>query len=200
MRDFLRDFALPKKPILIVGKGPSLDRIPEVNLKDYFSIGLNQVARIVDVDMSHTIHSEIVESDEMVFRDSSLLTPYETQVGKGNWKDQKSLFPNHYFYNLSTHPPHSPAPTVTIDGFSIHPVIELLAILGAKSFYTIGIDGGETKYANSVMGFHDQIENIERNKSISNFAGYNYQFRRINELKKEYGFTIDRLFSIANHG
>ena len=204
MRDFLKESFLTNK-VLIIGKGPSLDRLTDVDLNDFTTIAINDAVCVSRPNFLHLTHYEDYPRLAPFFgRAGALVGPYYP-ISKPPLKDYKFLgdLPKHQFtfgYNLNMYsaPKVGDSPSVSIEGFSIQPIVELLALKGIKFIRTIGVDGGLPRYSESMMKFKDARENIKKNQELENFAGYNAQFNRVKEITSKYGIDFDRLYKVVN--
>ena len=145
------------RPWLIVGKGPSFDRIGEINLNDYHVIGLNHVMFKIPCLLGHAIDMDVYYPSQHPFMCRYLVTPWEPHVNCNPCG--KSLFGMSYsgelvlevpalWYNSSRSKPImiKSGPVVRVRGFSGVAVVNLLASAGVKEVFTVGVGGG-TKYS-----------------------------------------------------
>src|SRR5688500_16634873 len=109
------DLVLPRKKWLILGKGPSFDRINQIRLDQYGLIGLNHVCQIMQVDFGHFIDidclsAKFIENSKRIICpvrphvnykvSNRYLASYYLQPYENNYKD---VYLKTYQYNLSTY-------------------------------------------------------------------------------------------------
>jgi hypothetical protein len=162
------------KPILILGKGPSIERFKEVALEEFFVICINDVGDKIPVDLSFFIHGESIPEDKPV------LIPYYPHIGKKPGPLSPHSRQDAYHYNLCTGPSVN-SPVITQDGFSIHALLNILGLLGNRDIYTVGIDGG-SEYSTLFPGpkFDWNI--------------FDYQWAEIERIKNKFGMKVEPLF------
>lgn len=181
------DLNLPKnKPYLVLGKGPSFDKVININLADYITIGLNHVCQKMVVDFGHFIdidclsHNFIKNCTKIIcpvrphiyckvdnkYLTTYFLQPYESDFGP-------HLYKKVYCYNLSTYkgePFVGLGCIIKVKYFSAEAVFRLLALSGINEIYTLGIDGGVTyshyfkdltPLQNGRKTFNDQFDELE---------------------------------------
>lgn len=165
---------ITKKPWLIVGKGPSfekLDQFTEHDNNEYQIITLNHaiektkalIAHVIDFDVIADIHNDIDINAEF------LLMPWYPNVNSSSGsKNLKEIATEHSFiqqmdkqnrllwYNSSLANQHNDNyPIIEVKYFSFDAVVSLLAASGATEIRTIGIDGG-TQYSNNFAHLNDK--------------------------------------------
>ena len=154
MKSFLNDIELgTDKPWLLVGKGPSFDKIGQVNLDNYYVFGLNEVCRVIKCDIGHFIDVECV-SRNFIDNSTILVSPVRPHI---NFRVSNRYLTTYYLtpftnahtklycYNCSTYkgtPFNDYGQTIKVKYFSSEAAFRLLAIKGIKEIYTLGIDGG----------------------------------------------------------
>lgn len=190
---WIRSYA-SDKPWLVAGKGPSFERIKELNLNEYNVVALNHVMFEIPCLLGHAIDLD-VHTEASGFKCKYLVSPWEPHI---NFKPGgKSLvdimmqgglkFDNVLYYNSSRTNKKSlktMGPTVRVRLFGSVAVMNLLAIAGIKKIYTIGIDGGST------YSKHFNKEDLLAN-GRSSFDG---QFSEFKLTKKQYGTDIAPIF------
>jgi hypothetical protein len=177
MKSFF-DYKLPKdKPWLILGKGPTFDKAFELDLKPYYLMGLNHVASLLKVDITHCIDIECL-SGNVIANSNKIVIPIVPHFKNRPIEDVTKVYANlsdkFLFYNCSTYKkPHFPemGPIVKVRYFSVEAAFRLLAMQGIKKIHTLGIDGG-TKYSkyfadlkpltNGRKTFNDQFDEIAK--------------------------------------
>ena len=186
MQSFFKDYNLPtNKPILVIGKGPTFERINELNLNDYFVIGMNEVCQIIKCDIGHFIDVEVL-SHNFIKNCTTIISPVrphkDCKVSNRylvTWyfipyDEQLNALKKLYCYNCTTYKgAHFTdfGPAVKVKYFSVEAVFRLLGLKGVTKIYTIGIDGGWS-YAkdfadlkplrNGRSSFNEQFKELEQ--------------------------------------
>ena len=185
------------KPWIILGKGPSFNRILDINTNQYYTFCLNHTMSIVDGDIGHIIDLEVLDEIEDVGC-FSLIVPYHPHINSKptkrnlrDWIKEKPIlqyyekFGKLFTYNLSTWKlAHlKDYPIVLTRYFSAETAFRILIAGGAKVIYSLGIDGG-TEYSS-------QFKNLKplRNGRRS----FDDQFKEINSIVRESGVTYHAL-------
>ena len=193
-----------KKEWLIVGKGPSFDRIDE--FKDKYNIfGLNHVAEHIKVDMTNIIDLDVL-SLPIILNSKKVLLPWHphvnSKVSNHNLEDrlyhtrvpfgslgllkEALLDKKLHWYNLTTWKgihKRTFSYDIVAKFFSIEAAISILANLGIRKINLLGIDGG-TKYAAKFS--HLQPLTNRR-------PDFNKQFEEIDKKIQKYTLTINNL-------
>jgi hypothetical protein len=182
------------KPWLVVGKGPSFDRINEINLKDYTVVGLNHVMFEIPCNFGHAIDLDVYDTDEQ-FKCEHLITPWEPHIDfKPGGKNLIDLmmesrlgFNSILYYNSSRTKKKNlrvEGPEVRVRFFGSVAVMNLLAMSGASRIFTVGVDGG-SKYSQPF-----ELHNLLANGRKS----FDDQFSEFSITKKKYGVDIVPIF------
>lgn len=149
------------KPWLVVGKGPSLERIYDIPTQSYRIITLNDACQVVKPYAAHFIDMEALDrcAGAVLNKDIQIWTvswPHESQCpGRSLCEcvlrngtlykkmQQKKLF----YYHISTAPVIPPLPdTIKIHHYSAEGVFSILASRGVQEIYSLGVDGGTGIY------------------------------------------------------
>ena len=148
------------KPWLIVGKGPSFDRLSEVDLTQYNVIGLNHVIYNIDCLLGSIIDIDVINKSEDKVRCLHIVTPWYPHI---NFKPTKKSIADFigepwcdkvgtslwYNSSRSSRSGLSPGgPTVTVRCFNAVAVVNLLGSVGVKEVRTVGVDGGRSYSSN----------------------------------------------------
>jgi hypothetical protein len=178
------------KPWLVVGKGPSFERIKELNLDDYNVVALNHVMFQIPCLLGHAIDLD-VHTEASGFKCKYLVCPWEPHIsfkpgGKslvdimmlGGLKFEEVLYYNSSRTNKKTL--KTMGPTVRVKLFGSVAVMNLLAMAGIKKIYTIGIDGGST------YSKHFNTEDLLANGRKS----FDDQFSEFRFAERQYGVSI----------
>lgn len=148
------------KPWLIIGKGPSYERVCEYDLDRFYTIGLNQVPLKIPVDYGHRM--DYWGLDEYFYTNCKLgmIMPMYPHINykpnpKNNLYDitikdpiAKKLRSEHklFWYNHSKSEIKNHAvgdtPIVNVRYFSSEAVFGILCIKGIREIRSIGIDKG----------------------------------------------------------
>lgn len=147
---------IPKeKPYLILGKGPSLDKVfkDKSILEKYHTIGLNHVGIFLQCDYIHFIDMDVPYAYPENKKPNKLICPWRPhtnfKVSKYNLTKfqitdiKDSIF---YWYNCSTWKgePKTPVdPLIVTKLFSAESVFQLLVHQGIHRICSLGIDGGK---------------------------------------------------------
>jgi hypothetical protein len=157
--EWFKDFK-SDKPWLIVGKGPSFDRLPEVDLTQYNVIGLNHVIYKIDCLLGSIIDIDVINKSEDKVRCLHIVTPWYPHI---NFKPTKKSIADFigepwcdkvdtslwYNSSRSSRSGLSPGgPTVTVRCFNAVAVVNLLGSVGVKEVRTVGVDGGRAYSSN----------------------------------------------------
>ena len=142
-----------ERPWLVLGKGPTLERIVNVNLNDYYILGLNHVINYgIPVDISLFIDLEVC-SLEFVEANTYILAPYHCHF---NFKPRTRLFTNIisskiYYFDCSTWKGDPVVrPIIRAKYNCAEAAFDILRHWGVKNIYSLGIDGGIT-YASFIQ-------------------------------------------------
>jgi len=190
---------------LILGKGRSLERVNEFDLSAFRTLSLNHVVRETAVEAASIIDIDVVaDCGEVLDRNASfLLMPRYPHV-KNSATDRPledffSEFPvleklsregRLVWYNFATGKPQLPSPQIPEGYFSGEVMVSLLAILGARSIRTLGMDG-RTSYSSH---FKD-IE--ERTKLANRHSSFDLQWQGIATTVRTHGIDYAPLTSEA---
>lgn len=157
--EWFKDFK-SDKPWLIVGKGPSFDRLSEVDLTQYNVIGLNHVIYKIDCLLGSIIDIDVINKSEDKVRCLHIVTPWYPHI---NFKPTKKSIADFigepwcdkvgtslwYNSSRSSRSGLSPGgPTVTVRCFNAVAVVNLLGSVGVKEVRTVGVDGGRSYSSN----------------------------------------------------
>ncbi len=161
INDLLKTYKLDDKPWLIAGMGPSFSKYKDLDLSGYNILGINRVVMKIPVTFCSIIDYYILDIVKAYLCQADyLVMPYYPHFGcKPNpnlhlhslgmyqeplntmIKEDKLLA-----YNLCTIPLcFGSSPTIMAQYFSAEAAFSMLAHLGAKKIYTLGIDGGHTR-------------------------------------------------------
>jgi hypothetical protein len=185
-----RSFDAGDRPWLLLGKGPSFQRIGEVPLSEYRVCTLNHVVREVPTDMAHAIDLDVViECAEAIERQARvLIMPWRPHVDHRPSRQtlaeiavevpvlrRLAAAGRLVWYNAATSKkPHGDSPVIDVRFFSAEAALNLLATIGARTVRSLGVDGGisyssaftdlddKTRLANGHSSFDKQFAGIAR--------------------------------------
>lgn len=200
MSEYLKNILsveFPKdKPWLIIGKGPSYSRISTVNLADFYTIGLNHVCQLQQVDYGH-------RTDYWGFPDyfdyncrMGFIVPYYPHV---NYKPSSMTVydllerdavaiqlaeAGKLFWYSSSKKPHKVSTKIQVKYFSSEAAFHILCLQGIKDIYTIGIDSGKA-YAKEFAHIQMPLRNGQ--------SGFAKQWIQLTKLKERYCVKLTRI-------
>lgn len=165
------------RPWLVLGKGPSFEKIKNVDLLKFNTFGLNHVVTETNLDISHIIDLDVVLHCENILPKNTrfLLMPWVPHTngrpGKLSLAKLTRKIPvlgllasegRLLWYNKvgsrAKVEPHGSSPPVRVVSFSAEAPYALLGIAGAHTIRSIGIDGGNS-YANHFSGLKTLLTN-----------------------------------------
>ena len=184
--DFFRqDDALSKLPWLVLGKGPTFSQHRNFDLTSYKTLTLNHVVRELAVDIAHIIDIEVVAHLGVGLANNAkyVVMPWfphhQFKAGTKTLEQYISDYPvlerlnreeRLLWYDLVTGPSkHGDHGSVLVSNFSSEAAIALLAQSGARTIFTLGVDGGtaydksfadiqgQTRLANGQLSFDSQF-------------------------------------------
>jgi len=154
-----REFNPGSKPWLLLGKGPTFQKIKSVDLTPYFVCSLNHVVRELPVTLAHIIDIDVVaDCADAIDRNARFLAvPYRPHFQNSpcektiedciheipilkKLNDENRLI----WYNLSSSPAREGSPVIKAKFFSAEAALNLLVAAGVKVVRSLGIDGGRT--------------------------------------------------------
>lgn len=149
---------LADRPWLILGKGPTFRKIHGVDTSPYGLLALNHVVRERPVDIAHAIDLDVVhDCADAILRNAGVLwMPAHPHVDfrvserpLWSWMQDVPVLRTLAeqgrlaWYNASTWKGRSPAsPKVEVRFFSAEAALHALALCGAKTVRSLGVDGG----------------------------------------------------------
>lgn len=174
------------RPWLILGKGPSFDKLNRFDTSGYRRMSLNHSVREAVVDVAHMIDIDVVEQcgQALINNAAVVVLPrfphVKNRVGKVSleqWVERIPLLKilnqeqRLLWYDLSTAKGTSGShPSIEARWFSAEAALNLLVAAGNRTIRSLGVDGGDT-YANS-------FEDLSKKTKLNNgHLTYNHQFR-----------------------
>jgi hypothetical protein len=188
--EWSRTTEINAKPWLLLGKGPSFNKIHGVDTTQFQLMSLNHVVRERPVAVAHAIDLDVITDCAAVVEKHAgiLLMPLHPHIG--NRPTAKTLYELVHevpvlaslasqrrlvWYNASTWKhPQPGSPVIDVKFFSAEAAIGALAACGARVIRSLGIDGGNqyardfrdlddvTLLANGHPSFDRQFEGIAR--------------------------------------
>lgn len=178
------------RPWLLLGKGPSFSKLPQVDVKKFRVCTLNHVIRQVPADIAHVIDLDVVQDcAEQIYRNARVLAmPYFPHVNcrpsersiddfsaeisvLRRLADEGRLV----WYNAATSKKRNgDSPVIQVKFFSAEAALNLLAAIGVRAVRSLGVDGGSsyssafsdlderTRLANGHTSFDRQFAGIAR--------------------------------------
>ena len=149
--DWTNRFVARSKPWLIIGKGPSFQKVREIDLSDYHVCSLNHVVREFPVTLAHIIDFDVVlDCGEQIYRNAAFLAmPYrphfKNSPGSRTLADLTAEDPilnamnrenRLIWYNLASSPPQGDSPVIKAVYFSSEAALNLLVTAGATVIRT----------------------------------------------------------------
>jgi hypothetical protein len=175
---------------LILGKGPSFERRQDFDLARFRTVGLNHVVRRISVEVSSVIDLDVLaECGHDIYRNAQvLLMPRYPHVNFEASDQPLEHFFNRYpvlgelnqedrlvWYNYISGKAVDDSPQIPGGYFSAEVIVNLLAVLGARSIRTLGVDGGRA-YSS---GFDSRTKLANKQSSFDmQWAGITYTVRR----------------------
>ena len=203
--EWSRSYNPGKRPWLILGKGPSFQRIRETDTSAFDICSLNHVVRELPVTLAHIIDIDVVtDCAESIDRNARFLAmPYRPHVkNKPSERTLQDFAAEHallaklekegrlVWYNLSSSPPQSDLPVIKAKFFSAEAALNLLVACGVKVVRSLGIDGGQYYSAN-----FDDLKN--KTLLANGHADFDKQFRGICETIRKARISYAPLYMDA---
>jgi hypothetical protein len=193
-RDFFKEYKDNGKPWILAGMGPSFSNIYRYPLHDYNILGINKVVREIKVDVALIIDWYIVDKvhASLYTNCTWIASPYYPHFGcrphpmfkLGQCIQRNKLRDKFLGFNLSTFPlKQTDSPVVEAKYFSAEAALNIIALLGCKEVYAIGIDGGKDR----AKEYADHGPCDPR--------GFDLQWETIAKTIKQYGLTYKNLDS-----
>lgn len=186
------------KPWLIVGKGPSFDRVADIDLDSYHVVGLNHVMFKIPCLLGHVIDFDVIKTSVSDNLCRHIVTPWEPHVnfapcGKTalNLFSDKSLSVNvpvlWYNSSRSSKLMIQSGPVVRVKLFSAVAAVNLLASSGVKEIFTLGVDEG-TEYSKAFN---------EESRLANGRTSFKGQYNEFKLASKTFGVSVKPLFEVS---
>lgn len=191
-----------KNKWLILGKGPSYDKIKYVDLSNYNILTLNHTIRDQPALLSHVIDLDVIHDckDSIISNAKFLVLPLHPHINnrpsKYNIftllkKDRSLLHVNKYipilWYNLSTtEKTYGNSKIIKATYFSSEAALHLLAESGARKINSLGVDGG-TQYSKKFNDLNNKTRLSNGHKS------FDPQFKGISQVLRHYPLNYSPL-------
>jgi len=159
LTEWLAAANFPDRPWLLLGKGPTFDRHPTIDLGQFNLLALNHAAAELPVDVAHAVDIGVVEACGDRLADSCrwllmpryphahnepadrLLEDYRTDVPALRRLDGEGRL---IWYNLLGARPEGRSPVIGVRYFSSEAALNILGLLGARTVRSLGVDGGRS--------------------------------------------------------
>lgn len=169
---------------LILGKGPTSQRIHEFDLNRYRTVSLNHAIREGSVEVASAIDVDVVaDCGDAIYRNSKYLLmpryphvnfnptdrPLESYFDELPVLQKLSDEGRLVWYNFATGKYELGSPRIPPGWFSAQVIVNVLTLMGARSIRTLGVDGGtayssrfeeKTRLANKHQSFDIQWPGI----------------------------------------
>lgn len=198
LRDWTNSAKFEQKPWLLLGKGPTFSRRDEFPLGDFNTMGLNEVAGEMKVDVAHIIDMDVVKrvADRLDENCKYLVMPRRPHV---DWLAGKRTLEQFFdevpvlrelesqgrlvWYNARTGAPVGDSPVVQVRYFSSEAAMDILGHMGVKKVRTLGIDGGAR--------YGDEFEGLKQLRN--GLPSFDAQFREIEDIVAKHDIDYDPL-------
>lgn len=198
--DWYRETTLSsERPWLILGKGPSFSKAKILDLSKFSLMTLNHAARELKADLAHVIDVEVLQEsgNEIEQNVDFLVMPFVPHFGLSacvgktlvDWICQIPILSKFetegrlLWYDLSTgHKTVGPYPAVEVHNFSSEAALGLLGLAGAKTIYSLGIDGG----GNYACEFDDLLS---RTCLANGQVSFDSQFKEFPKIINKYDLS-----------
>lgn len=188
--EWSRDRGMADSPWLMLGKGPTFRKLPQVETSGYRLLSLNHVVRERPVDIAHAIDLDVVHdcADALRRHAGALWMPAHPHVDckpstKPLWQlaeevpvlGELAREGRLAWYNTPQAPRRfGDSPVVDVKFFSAEAALHALALAGARTVRSLGVDGGDrydaafddlagtTCLANGHPAFDRQFESFAR--------------------------------------
>lgn len=171
---------------LILGKGPTFDRLKDQDVSEMRTIALNHAITHVPADVASVIDLDVVaDCAQAIDRNAKALLmpryphvdykasdrPLEDFFGELPVLEKLDREGRLIWYHLGSGRPVAGSPRIPLGKFSAEVIVHLLATLGVRRIRTLGVDGGtaysgsfdeEKKLANRQSSFDIQWQGITR--------------------------------------
>lgn len=155
--DLIRETASFFQNVLVVGKGPTSDRLPPIE-ENTLVVTLNHACKIIRPQIAHFVDWAAFEDCRSYLNNDMLIVmPWRPHIKfKATEKTlldlitfgDRSLTWTAYNATTSKLPKQEGLPTALLKAFSVTAVFDLLGQAGIHTVTTVGVDGGTT-YANA---------------------------------------------------
>lgn len=148
----------PEKPWLVLGKGPSIDRYASIDVSRYNVLALNHAVSLGPCQIAHAIDLDVVRDCGPAIEEGAryLFMPERPHVRFSAGPPIAEHFASHPILRrldsqgrLVTYPKHASSARVAMPGvvpvlyFSGEAAFGVLAAMGVKEVWSLGIDGGK---------------------------------------------------------
>lgn len=194
---WFRQSTVNQKPWLILGKGPSFRKLPNVDRDAYHILALNHVARELRCDVALMMDLEVADAigESLITNANFVFVPWHPHVrNKPSELNCEQLLPDYpalkrlsaegrlVVFNAQTARGLDPLPgepVTDIKFFSAEAALNLLADNGARTVRTLGIDGGNS-YASRFSDLDDET------LLVNGQPNFDRQFERFSATLRKY--------------
>lgn len=186
-REWAKRQDVNNRPWLLLGKGPSFSKLPQIDLSKFRVCTLNHVIRQVPADIAHVIDIDVVQDCATdIYRNARVLAmPYHPHVdcrpSERSINDFIGELPvlrkladegRLVWYNAATSKrKHGDSPVIEVKFFSAEAALNLLAAIGVRTVRSLGVDGGSS-YATAFADLNDKTRLANGHTSFDKqFAG-----------------------------
>jgi len=170
--------ALAPLPWLILGKGPSAERLYTLDTSKYYFLSLNHACRLLAPTVAHFVDIEAYKDCATTlewYPKTKVCLPWYPHVkyksGRENLQSLNLDSTRFVSYNSTTSslPQKAGLPLIRLKLFSAVAAFNILGYAGVRTVYSLGVDGGNSyahffdkkdKLANGRKSFDDQLQEI----------------------------------------
>ena len=195
---WLASAAFPERPWVILGKGPTFDRRGDFDLGQFNRLGLNHAAAELAVDVAHVIDVDVVRDcgERLLATARWLVMPRYPHLRSApserrleDWFDDVPALRAFekegrlVWYNLLGTRPEGQSPVIGVRFFSSEAALNILALLGARTVKTLGVDGGRS-YAQAFAA-------VAGDTLLANGQpAFDVQFEQLRTIAAEHGIDV----------
>lgn len=195
LTEWWADARFDSRPWLVLGKGPTLESLSDINRGRFHLFGLNHVAMSHDVDVAHIVDVDVVEAcgPTLLANTRYVVMPRVPHVRQGpghalleeyfealpilgRLADEGRLV----WYNARTAPALPGSPVIDLRWFSSEAALSILGTLGVREIRSLGIDGGRS-YARAFRSLAGSTLLANGRES------FDIQFTRLRAISERHG-------------
>lgn len=192
-------YAGESKPWLVLGKGPSLNKLAQIDTSGYNLAGLNHIVASHKLNLAHIVDLEVIDqiADAIYENCKHLVMPWFPHVKfRAGSKNLDELANNNQllgklraeerllYYDLGTaKSKNEELDPIEVRFFSSEALLALLGNCGFREIRTIGIDGG-SKYAAAFDNLSDKV------RLANGVASFDAQFIQFPHIINRYNLDL----------